>query len=52
MTGYKNCDCRDCFEIVIDDSYCEECVGASCQDYQKHEGMNHECQREDAYSYE
>ena len=49
MSGYKYCDCRDCFEIVIDDSFCDECSEASCPDYQADAGMSHECQRSVAY---
>lgn len=49
--GYRQCACRDCFEIVIGEpgTFCDECVDAGCPDYQGVEGMSQECQREDAY---
>ena len=50
-SGYRDCACRDCFEIVIGGpgTYCEGCVQAGCPDYQGQPGMSQECQCEDAY---
>lgn len=47
--GYTYCQCRDCFEIVIDGGFCDECVEAGCPDYQNVPGMSQECLRSDAY---
>ena len=51
MSGYVYCHCRDCFDITVGEAgeFCADCVDAGCPDYQGVEGMNQECQREDAY---
>lgn len=51
MSGYQECHCRDCFEILVGepDDFCDECIEAGCPDYQGVLGMSQECQRSDAY---
>ena len=53
-SGYTQCKCRDCFEIVVSDDmdnpdFCDDCIKAGCPDYQGHKGLSQECQRPDAY---
>jgi len=50
--GYRYCECRDCFELVVGKpgEYCYECIEAGCPDYQGKEGMSQECLAGDAYS--
>mgnify|MGYP000014260040 CR=1 FL=1 len=50
-SGYRDCACRDCFELVIGPpgTFCDGCKAAGCPDYQGQPGMSQECQREDAY---
>lgn len=47
MSGYVDCDCRDCFDVAIsgesETTLCGDCEAAGCE---PHDG---ECQREDAY---
>ena len=38
MSGYKNCDCRDCCELTCGAELCHGCEEAGC-----------ECQAEGAY---
>lgn len=44
-SGYRNCACRDCFDLTIGTcrEFCDECIEAGCL-----EGRG-ECQRDDAY---
>ena len=46
MSGYINCQCRDCFDIAIanenETALCNDCEEAGCQPDQ-------ECERHDAY---
>lgn len=49
-SGYTQCACRDCFEIVVSNDmahpdFCEGCREAGCEPDQ-------ECQRPDAYGVE
>lgn len=39
-SGYRNCSCRDCFELCIDSPFCDGCESSEC-------GLNQECKRED-----
>lgn len=46
-SGYTQCGCRDCFEIVVSDDmsspdFCDECTEAGCE-------HDSECSRDDAY---
>lgn len=59
LGGYVPCACRDCFDVAFVPShwsdapstpaFCHDCEKAGCPDYQGHEGLTQECQREDAY---
>lgn len=56
-SGYTQCKCRDCFEIVVSNDqahpdFCDGCRKAGCPDYQGVKGMSQECQRPDAYGGE
>lgn len=46
-SGYRDCACRDCFEIAIGEpgAFCWECKEAGCE-------PDEECQRPDAYGCE
>ena len=48
MAGYRNCACRDCFEIAIGEAgaFCSDCEEAGCPGYQGQPGMSQECQVE------
>lgn len=45
-SGYRNCACRDCFEIAIGEpgALCSECEEAGCE-----AGTEQECQAPNAY---
>lgn len=55
MSGYMNCACRDCFEIVIGSgpTLCDECQDSGCTNHDNLPGfmtgygLGYECQRED-----
>ena len=42
MSGYQDCECRDCFEIVCGDGMCHGCEEAGCE-------PDAECQADHAY---
>lgn len=42
MSGYQDCECRDCFEIVCGDGMCHGCEDAGCE-------ADAECQADHAY---
>jgi hypothetical protein len=42
MSGYKYCDCRDCFELTCGAEFCHGCEEAGCE-------PDSECEAEDAY---
>lgn len=50
MDGYRDCACRDCFEIAIGapGALCNTCTMGGCEPYpgEEHEvrGTNYECQ--------
>lgn len=51
-SGYTDCRCRDCMDLVVSDEinapeFCHACEEAGCPDYQGSPGMRQECQRED-----
>lgn len=46
MSGYRDCACRDCFDIAIGEhgALCNECEAAGCEAH-----AEIECSRPDAY---
>lgn len=45
MSGYQDCECRDCFETVCGEGMCHGCEDAGCE-------PGSECQAEHAYGGE
>lgn len=55
-SGYTDCACRDCFEIVVSDDtdtpdLCSDCEEHGCEPYRGPGRVSHgwECKRPDAY---
>jgi len=46
-TGYQHCQCRDCFEITVGASLCDDCKAAGCEAL-----TEQECQSEHSYEQE
>ena len=42
MSGYQDCECRDCFEVVCGEGMCHGCEEAGCE-------PDSECQADHAY---